>query len=349
MGNLLMESFQNANGSDYLVKWSVSNVPNPSTANARLGGKGVNITSGPRSYLGEVIAGNTGIVIGAAIRFITDNAGFLFLGDGSASPSDNTSGASSTGPYLVYSGNILYLYGPGGGLWGQTNAIPFYNTFNYIELHATPSHASGGTVDVQVNGVNVISVSGKNTITGSALSTSFNSFVFSGQNAGSNNFDLCDIYVNDFSGSYNNTFLGDQKVLISRATGNGATNNFTIGGSSPAGTNYQSINENTPDYDVTYVDDNNVGDIDLYAFGVPSGLISIKCLQVCAMMRKDDATLRQVQFVMRLGGTNYFSPTITLSTTYIYYRWNQNVNPATSLPWVVSDYTGVQFGLKIIT
>ncbi len=336
MASLLIESFANCAVGDFASgKWTSLTPYDVGTSYGRLGGYGVQINGG-NGLEYNIPSAPTTIIVGGAYNFQV-HAGRMQIADSSGNHQIALRYSADTSllSILNYSDTVLASY--------TLSA----NTFNYIEVKVVISTSTTGSVTVNINGANIAPLTLSGIKTSNTLTTA-GQISFTGDSGG-NYYYLADVYINDNSGSYNNDFLGDSKVLPSRASANGDVNNFTIGGSSPAATNYQSINERTPDYGVTYVYDATVNDVDLYAYSSPSGLNSITALQVSAMLKKDDVALRQVQIVMKLSGTEYFSPTFTLSTSYQYYVWVQNVNPATSLPWVVGDYTGVQFGLKVIT
>ncbi len=337
MANLLMESFSIENAADLSQsRWTSGTVTGIGTSYGRLGGYGVDLLGNNLTY--NIPGSPSTIIVGGAYNFRNSSVR-TWIKDISNNP--QLALTYNTGTSLLsirdYNDNII----------GSANYTLSPNTWHYIEIEVLIANTAVGTVTTNIDGVNIAAL----TLTGIKTSNTTNS---AGRiqflcDSGTNEFYLADVYINDTSGSYNNGFLGDMKMLPSRATANGDTNNFTIGGSSPAATNYQSINERVPDYDVTYVSDATVGNIDLYQYGTPSGIHSIQALQVSGFIKKDDATVRQVQLVMKLSGVQYFSPTFTLSTSYQYYQWTQDVNPATSLPWVVGDYSGVQFGIKVIT
>jgi hypothetical protein len=49
------------------------------------------------------------------------------------------------------------------------------------------------------------------------------------------------VYFNDAAGSMNNTFLGNVRVKSQFTASAGDSTQFTIGGSAPAATNWQSV------------------------------------------------------------------------------------------------------------
>ena len=101
----------------------------------------------------------------------------------------------------------------------------------------------------------------------------------------------------------NNDFLGDIRVVISETIGPGAHTDFAIGGSSPAATNWQSVNVIPLPGDVKFVQSNLVGEMDTYEVAdLPPSTISVYAISVGTVARKADAGPRSLAPVIRWDG-----------------------------------------------
>lgn len=350
MANLRTESFNGSacvigGNNDLGLKWPNVHISGSFMSNFITTQFGRQYFTVQGSYLQDLIPSNAGIVIGARWIFTGDNGGtgseFLYITD--SSHSFDNDGLSLK--FTNQTGSIVVRDPTGTIILTCPGAIAAYNTEIYIEVKCIPSPSTGGSVTVYVNGVQVGTVSGVRTTNTDAT---FNYYSIGGVGLSPLG-RVTDIYVNDLTGSINNNVLGDMKVLWSQVNGDGGLTAWSIGGSSPAATRWQSVSETLPDYDVTDITDATVGHQNSFTISVPANLYSINSLQINGMIRKDDATIRQVKLFVRISGTIYYGSLITLSTSYIYYHEIWDKNPATGIAWVVADLTGLEVGIEVIT
>ncbi len=218
--------------------------------------------------------------------------------------------------------------------------------WHYIEIKATID-PSAGVVVVNVDGIQYISFSGN---TRSTTNSSVNQVVF-GEPAGTNVvYWMDDIYICDNAGSVNNDFLGDLVVKALLPTGNGTQNNFAIGGTAPAATNWQSVNENPPDDNTTYVKDGVAGDIDRYTYGALGITGNVKAVVVNLRAEKDDAGTRTIRAATKSGltvGDNGSDFTLSFSS-YADFQGIFETDPNTpGTAWTVTNVNAAEFGVKV--
>ena len=216
----------------------------------------------------------------------------------------------------------------------------------HLEIHGVIDNSSG-VCEVRVNTVPVLSVTGFDSQNGS-LST-FDSVAIAASCSTNTNalIYVDDFFVNDTTGAHNNTWLGNVRVKTQFMTANGATNQFTIGGSAPAATNWQSVLNQLLD-DTEYVYDSNAGDIDLYVPDPNLNSPLVHALQVRMGLRQDDATQRAAQALLRIGSTLYPSGVDAYTNqTYTFYKQLWELNPATGVSFTGSDVNGLQAGVKL--
>jgi hypothetical protein len=115
----------------------------------------------------------------------------------------------------------------GGTLLGTASStISPLNAYHHLEVKVT-IHGSSGVVSVQLDGVNVLNLTGQNTqVTGNASANQVQLGADNG-NTGSDTIYFDDFYICDNSGSLNNTFLGDVSMLARTPSANGTQNDYT--------------------------------------------------------------------------------------------------------------------------
>lgn len=208
--------------------------------------------------------------------------------------------------------------------------------------------STGGTVECRINTETKVSLVGANTQNTSVASADS---AFIGVNQGALNspasFLLDDFFVNDTAGSVNNTWLGNVRVKTQAVIANGPTQNFSIGGTSPAATNWQSVLNNLLT-DAQYVYSPTVGNYDLYQLDPNLNSPLVHVLQVRAAARQDDATQRAIKHKLKIGATEYDgSIDHYLNQTYTMYRTRWETNPATGVSFTGTEVNGLYAGVKI--
>jgi len=117
-----------------------------------------------------------------------------------------------------------------------------------------------------------------------------------------------------------------------------------------AGSNFQCVDETSPNGDTDYVSDSVVGHKDLYAMGnLPSTSGTIKGIQVLSYDRKDDAGTRQIKNKIKSGATEADGATVTLGTSYVYVRDIFEHDPDTGAPWTPSGVNAIEAGTEIVS
>jgi hypothetical protein len=175
-----------------------------------------------------------------------------------------------------------------------------------------------------------------------------------------------DIAINDSTGSQQTGYPGDGAILHTLPNGAGDNTQWTKGGSSPAATNYQSVNEQVPDDAITLVSDNTTGHIDDYTVSSISGLSSgdnINAVAVGLRFTGVGAGASSASIAARLkaasggttdqgstiasNGTTWFSHTSS-GLTRLIYNLVKYFLPGTSTPWTKTDLNSAQIGIKTV-
>jgi hypothetical protein len=154
-----------------------------------------------------------------------------------------------------------------------------------------------------------------------------------------------DVVLLDTTGPVHNDFPGDNQVTIKFPNANGNYAQFTP----LSGSNYQNVDDPTPDGDTTYNSSSTVGNKDTYlhsALAVTGDIIGVKHNY---MHRKTDPGLREVASLARSGGNDYVGSTVTCGSDYYMDSEMYEFDPDTGLPWVPADLDAAEFGIEVIT
>lgn len=174
-----------------------------------------------------------------------------------------------------------------------------------------------------------------------------------------------DLAINDSTGSFQTSYPGKGKILHALVSGAGDNTQWTIGGSAPAATNYESVDENSPDDDTTIVSSNTLNRIDDYTVAAISGITTSDTISVVAVGSRNSGIgtgASNATFALRIkastGGTTDQGTTVISNGN----AWTNNqsdnnsrifslVNyfkPGTSTPWTKTDLSAAQIGVKLV-
>lgn len=330
---LFCDSFDHYATADIAKKWTDTNAVTIG-ATGRNGTNGARMNQGNASgYMRKALGANfTTLIAGGAVAFpaLTAGQAFLIFQDATSTQVDLRFDAS---------GKIIATRN-GTTLGTGTNGALSLNTFYYIEAKVLIS-ATVGTVDVYVNGVSILSLTGQNTR--ATANTQTNAVRF-GQTGGTTH-DWDDVYICDTAGSTNNTPLGDVRVQAILPNGNG-NSSVLVGSDGNSTDNYLLVDESTPNT-ADYVESSTPGDKDTYAYpNLTPTSGTVYGVQVLPYAAKTDAGTRSIVTVARLSGTEADSAVATLSTTATYYPDIRETKPGGGA-WSVSDVNSAEFGVKV--
>ena len=205
----------------------------------------------------------------------------------------------------------------------------------YFEFKVVINGASS-TVEMKRNGTVEIA-----TTTCNLGSTAVNQFSFGsdGANSVGNSSGFDDVWVTD------SAYLGDCRVEALLPTGAGATTAWTPS----AGSNYQNVDDATPNGDTDYNKSKTAGQTDTYAMSdLATTGGTVYGVQYHEYVRKDSAGSRTVAPVARIGGADYAGTTRSALDSYTYIDEIRETSPATSAAWTISEVNAMEFGLKVV-
>jgi hypothetical protein len=243
--------------------------------------------------------------------------------------------------------------GAGNGTLLATSSAGAFQEDQWFHCEASPLIAnSGGTFEIRINTVPKVQLTGADTQ--NSANAYFDS-VFLGAYTTNNNVGIDgahpavfdDMFVHDASGATNNTWGGNLRVKTQFMIANGATDNFSIGGTAPAATQWQSVLNQILD-DGQFVYSPTVGDIDLFTPDPNLNSPIVRALQVRMALRQDDATQRVARALLRIGATNYLGAVDQYTNqTYTFYKDAWELNPATGVTFTGAEVNGLQAGVKV--
>jgi hypothetical protein len=303
----------------------------------------MSVTSGGNAgnrWIRKTIGGTEDtIIVGFALRVTNNDSGSVCLCSLQENGTRHSELWMSTGTTTY---NLIATRA--GTTLGTATAAITDGTWMYVEFKTT-IHDTTGTFIVKVNGVEVLNLSSQDTRNGG---TGYVDQVALGNPNGNNSnhtIDFDDWYVLDDTGSApNNDFLGDVRVAALLPNGAGNSTQMTAS----AGSNYQTVDENTPNGDTDYVSETTVGEKDTYTMtNLPTNADAVYGVKEAVYARKDDAGAVTLRQVIRTGGTDYEGGDIALLDSYKFFQAIREQNPNTTAAWTQSDIDGIEAGQKL--
>ena len=284
-------------------------------------------------HLSASFAANTNWLIGCAFKtpatFTTRTRIFAVR---SSTAGQNSLVVTSTGLLAAYSGDDSY------SLLNYASQSLLPNTWYYIE-YKVYCHATSGTVDVQLNGINVLSLSNKNTLRAGGTCTEIRLRGIPGASTVARG-PVDDWYI--ANGTTN--FLGPVKIETLRP--NADTSISWLGSTGP--NNYDLLNE-TPDNPSTYVYSGATGAEDYYSISNLTNISgNIKGIQLGAKANLDSNGSQKLYLECDSNGSTANSGGTTLTTTTIVTsNYILETDPATNSAWITTAVDGLETGLKV--
>lgn len=259
---------------------------------------------------------------------------------------------TSTGGLALFNGSTQI---------GSTSSNLTANTWYRVEVHFDRSPAGGSQIlELFIDGLSIASSSSL-TLSGNILDFAVGgNLQAEAQTTGNWYFD--DLAINDSTGATQNSFPGAGNIVYLRPSGAGDSTQWTIGGSSPAATNWQSVSEVTPDDAITFVDQNTSGKSDFYTVTSsplgPSDTVNVVQIGFRFNNNTADATTSfQLQVEKTSGGTvskssNIIANAVVWGTNssaaaiLLNYQFSLYNDPDSS-PWTQSTINSMQIGAII--
>jgi hypothetical protein len=202
-------------------------------------------------------------------------------------------------------------------------------------------HASTGTIDVHLDGLPVVSLTGLDTQqTANAYATQV---MFGSTAELALMQDIDDILVMDTSGTTFNDIMPDIHIQYRTPTGAGDETDFTPS----TGTNFSCVDDTNGSGSTDSVSSSVIGDRDLYTMqDLTFAVGDIYGVSVSMFANKDDAGMRLIKGVAKHGGTALAGTEHGLTTTLGYYNSLFTTNPSTGLAWTIAEVNAMQAGME---
>lgn len=241
------------------------------------------------------------------------------------------------GAVNVYRGNFTTL------LYQVTGVFNTAQLWHYVELGGVIS-ATVGTCIVQIDGVQVLSLTGLNN---KGASASTFSHLWLGTLVSQQICDYDDVYFCDNTGpAPQNTFLGDCRVQSLFGTSDDSVQFAPNSGVN----NFSRISETAMDSDTSYNFSNTVGSQDTFNHPAISGTpVTIFGLQLTTSARKDDTAAHTFKNVLKSGATTALGNNYTVGSNYSYYKDIWTLDPNTSTAWTNTSINATKNGYNLVS
>jgi len=223
----------------------------------------------------------------------------------------------------------------------QTSAdVIAINTWYYLEFKVY-IHDTAGTYEVKLDGTTILS--GTSVDTKGAAASDANQ-LWLGEFANQSYGYWEDLYLCDTSGTFADDFLGEVRVEAILPDGAGNYSQWTP---TSGLSNYQCVDEVSPNGDTDYVLASDASKYDTYSFDdLETTLGEVQGVMYSVYGKKVAGGVEQFKPVYRPVSTDYEGTTTALADSYAYYHFLQNLNPQTSAQWTITNLNASEFGIK---
>jgi hypothetical protein len=224
-----------------------------------------------------------------------------------------------------------------------TTATPVITASSYQHIEAVVFFSQTvGTIEVRVNGVTVLSLSAIDTCSTSLVECS--QVIVGGGELGVSTHYIDDLFAYDGTGSYNNTFIGDRRVLTLFPNANTATADWTAVG---AATGYECIDEASPDDDTTYITAATTGLVSQFGLqNLPGGISVINGVVIVERARKTEAGPANTKVSIVSGASTTVGADKALTEIYTYRQDVFQIDPASTAPFTPAEVDALQFKVE---
>jgi hypothetical protein len=243
----------------------------------------------------------------------------------------------------------IFGRGPGGSLGNIAISSPVLTAgaWQHIECRAK-THETAGEVEVRVNGVTALSVSGVQTHGGGAcLAEDALIQTSSDAGAGTPTFFVDDYFIWDTLGSFNNDFLGDRRVITDVPNQDTGIADWA---KSTGVNGYSLINDLPPDDDTTYISSPIYvapGDQSAFLYPpTPANTSMISAVQVIARGFKTDAGPANTKSSILSGAFEGIGSEKTLTSQWTSRFDIFETDPATGAPWTKAALDAASIAIR---
>jgi hypothetical protein len=321
-----------------------------SSANPRTGTwhmrSGNSVGEGPlRRVFGTAL---TEVFVGFACYFSEppdeEPAGFSALGVILASFRDAANGSQLNIVLGTDGGLVIYR---GGDSSGFNTAVQLHRSdpvigagaYQHIEIYAKAGNSTAGALEIRVDEVTKVNLTGIDTVATSNVEFSQVAFIVNG--TPDVTWDLADVFANDTTadGSACDTWVGDCKSGVLMVNGDTAQADFTLS----SGVSGFALLDDVPPNDSDYIDTaSSTAESDFELQNGPANLSEILTVRPFVRAMKDDAGTCTIAPNVNSNGTKGTVSDQPITTAFAYYDSNVPVDPDTGVPWIPAGLNAMQ-------
>lgn len=253
-------------------------------------------------------------------------------------------------------GTIRAYYATAGGgnpsnsqvtLIGASTQTVALDTWTLIEVHAVAATGATGTCEIKVNGI----VGLTNTATRTAqTNANFGQFAcglyhIQGGNVISYYYGIDDLRINDTTGPPNNSWCGDEKIIMLTPNAAGDSSQFSRGGAD-SGNNYSQVDDIPPNGTTDYVYDTTTGHLDLYNL-TTTAVQGISAVDVVMQAFNSDGAGGSLNLVTKTAAGQSDGSAQSITGAPAYYHRLLETDPADSGAWTQAKIDALQVGPKV--
>lgn len=218
--------------------------------------------------------------------------------------------------------------------------------WRHVEWKAVIADA-GGSVEVRIDGVTVITYSGDTRNGGTAGAINDFGLQTIPNGGGTDLFRISDLFIWDNSGSGDYTdWMGDMKIETLRPNGNGSASQL-VGSDGNSTDNYLLVDEATPSSS-DYNGSATIGQRDLYAVGnLLSTTGTVNAVQVHASAFKSDASAASMKVLTKVGASENASVAFPLPASAGWIESEIQTTKPGGGAWTIADVNAVEIGAEV--
>lgn len=220
---------------------------------------------------------------------------------------------------------------------GRTGQVIVAASFQQIETKVVFS-ATVGTVEVRVDGVVVLNLSGLNIGAAGAAGVAWHQTDDADSGDAAIPWYIDSVFAWDSAGT-NNTFLGPYGVYTLMPTADTAIADWT----KSAGVDGFALIDEVPPNTTDYIEAIAAGDESQFAYeNLPGDVVSVKAVQTTPMIKKSDTGLGNVQVSIFSDATYAAGADRPVTTAYVYYHDVHDLDPDGAVAWTPTAVNALQ-------
>lgn len=333
MALLHIEGFEVADGvSTYMARKLVSGSDADQWSPGRFGGKSIRIQY--NNAFGWAVDDEQTLIIGFAINFenTEQNAPIVVLVDSGTEQVSLSFGINGS-LRIVRDSTVL----------AETVArIISRSGWHFVEFKIKIDNSTG-TAEIRVDGIVVANETSLDTqMSGNAFATMV---VFYPPRYESENF-FDDVYIVNNSGSYNNDFLGDVRIIATQPDADGSSTDFTLFPGSGED-HYENVDDGSSvDDDTTYVESATTSHEDRFTYIDLVDVGNILGAQIFTDA-KESAGSESLITTVRTYTIDHDDTPQAVTASYVIYSRIMDVEPENGIPWTTTVFNTAMFGVKV--